>query len=146
MDVTDTLMKTVPFYSGLLRTAIVAVHDDGTVSVLEPESGRTLACDVLESPGGLQVALAPGDPVLVWHSGAREDRGVVLGRIGRATRSADRELEGQLVIETPKGLTLRCGKGSISIKADGRILIKGEHIVSHARQLNRIRGAGVAIN
>jgi hypothetical protein len=51
-----------------------------------------------------------------------------------------------LLIEAKKSLTLRVGDGSITIREDGKILIKGKDLVSHAKRMNRIRGGSVAIN
>jgi len=43
-------------------------------------------------------------------------------------------------------MTLRVGNGSITIRGDGKILIKGSDLVSHAQRTNRIRGGAVSIN
>jgi hypothetical protein len=52
----------------------------------------------------------------------------------------------ELVLEAKQSLTLRVGAGSITIREDGKILIKGTDLVSHARRTNRIRGGAVSIN
>jgi hypothetical protein len=51
-----------------------------------------------------------------------------------------------LVLEAKETVTLRCGDGSITIRADGKILIKGKDLVSHAQRANRIKGGSVSIN
>jgi len=51
-----------------------------------------------------------------------------------------------LLLEAKESLTLRVGDGSITIRADGKILIKGKELVSHAEKMNRIKGGAVAIN
>ncbi|MEZ6138536.1 MAG: DUF6484 domain-containing protein [Pirellulaceae bacterium] len=45
-----------------------------------------------------------------------------------------------------EGVEIRCGRSSIQLRSDGRILISGTSITSHARQRNRIKGGSVAIN
>jgi hypothetical protein len=41
---------------------------------------------------------------------------------------------------------LRCGEASISLSRDGKVVIRGRHIVSHASGVNRIRGGSVELN
>jgi hypothetical protein len=56
-------------------------------------------------------------------------------------------LEGRnLVIRGDETLELRCGRGSISINAEGHIVIKGQRVTSRARETNKVRGAVVLIN
>jgi hypothetical protein len=52
----------------------------------------------------------------------------------------------EVVLEAPKQLTLVCGKSSITLRSDGRVIIKGAEILSRASGTNKIRGASVAIN
>ena len=125
----------------MLRTTVAAVHDDGTVSVHQDDGGL-LQCDVL-APGGGAPFLTAGDTVLVWRPNVADELGVVLGRIGVSTTAATPDT---LVIEARKNLTLRCGEGSITFRDDGKILIKGKDLVSHAKRMNRVKGGAVAIN
>jgi hypothetical protein len=105
-------------------------------------------CDVLTTATA-PLDFAPGDEVLIWHPGRNEERAVILGRLG-ARRSAPSEPEpaapDELIIEAKKSLVLRVGNGSITIREDGKILIKGKDLVSHAQRTNRIKGGSVAIN
>jgi hypothetical protein len=43
-------------------------------------------------------------------------------------------------------ITLRCGEASITLNQDGKIVIRGKHVVSHAAGVNRIRGGSVQLN
>lgn len=143
--------------SSMVRAVVTAVGGEW-LDVLT--DAGLLRCDVLQR-GGEPLALARGDAVLVWHSGREVDRGVVLGRIGparppAATTPLDDEpaaasppsvdAPDELVIEAKKMVTLRVGNGSITIRDDGKILIKGSDLVSHAQRTNRIRGGAVSIN
>lgn len=57
------------------------------------------------------------------------------------------ELNGKtLVFEGKDEIVLRCGQGSITLRADGQIVLKGTKLVSRASQTNKIRGASVQIN
>ena len=126
----------------LVRTVVTRIHSDGSIAVLADE---TRPCDVLLMPGTER--LAPGDGVIVWYSEDSSTRPVVMGRVGTLPMEPERrEQPDEIVIEARQQLTLRCGDGSITIRQDGKILIKGRDLVSHARRLNRIRGGSVAIN
>ena len=128
--------------------------DPSTVMVEDPVSAVRVLCDVLvTSPEG-PPSLAVGDTVLVWMHEQRES-GVVIGRIGQSLappdavdRGPDHEepLPEVLVIEATESILLKVGGGSIEIRADGKILIKGTDLVSHAKRMNRIKGGAVSIN
>ena len=108
---------------------------------------EVITCDVLQAPArGQPVHLAAGDWVLVWRPGHEGDLAVVLGRIGREPAALPSEAPDELVLEAKQSLTLRVGDGSITIREDGKILIKGNDLVSHAKRLNRIKGGAVQIN
>ena|SRR5437868_105491 len=127
------------------RATVLKVATDGTViCTRDGEDLEAIPCQVLHTSDGPPPRLAPGDAVLVWLSGGD---GIVLGRIGGSRAPAKPAgPPDELVLEAKKGLTLKCGDGSITVRADGKILIKGRDLVSHARRLNRIKGGAVAIN
>ena len=93
--------------------------------------GLVLDAECLSSVPVLQA----GDRVLV-HLGSTP--AVIIGRIGGMPE--------ELVFEAGKNLTIRCGTGSIRLRADGRVLIEGLDIVSRARRAQRVTGAQVVIN
>jgi hypothetical protein len=131
--------------SGVLTDALArgTVHDigpDGSV-MIDGVPDRLL--DVLIAGQG-EVQLARGDEVVYWLPGDATERGVVFGRIGG---TAAKPVPPQtLTIEAGSCLTLRVGESSIEIRADGKILIKGHDLVSHAKRVNRIKGGAVSIN
>jgi hypothetical protein len=137
----------------IARGTVVEIAADGTVVALIDGSEEEVRCDVLQSARGDGALMAARDSILVWSSGRAGARGVVLGRIGATNAAAaqavapvDSGTPAELVIEATENLTLRCGQGSIMIRRDGRVLIKGNDLVSHAQRVNRIRGGSVAIN
>jgi hypothetical protein len=105
-------------------------------------------CDVIEAAAA--ATFAEGDEVLVWFPAASGERGVILGRV--TSGHIDNpppvldDTPDTLVLEAKHSLTLRVGAGSITIREDGKILIKGKDLVSHAQRLNRIKGGAVQIN
>jgi hypothetical protein len=57
-----------------------------------------------------------------------------------------REDEEQVVIEAKKNIVIRCGKASITLTKDGRIILRGEYVLSAATGMNLIKGGAVEIN
>ena len=43
-------------------------------------------------------------------------------------------------------IVLRCGKASITLTKAGKVLIKGDYVLSHSSGENRIRGGSISIN
>lgn len=109
-------------------------------------AGGELDAVLVQGAAGPLVRLVPGDEVLVLL--VEGGRAVVLGRVGPSAEAdaANSELPDEIVLEARKGMTLRVGEGSITLRADGKVLIKGRDLVSHARRMNRIRGGSVSLN
>lgn len=130
------------------RGEVVGTNADGRLLVRLTGEQTTLTCDVLVTSDSA-VRWEAGDQVLLWLS-AMDSTGVVLGRIGLAfpKRGAEdtKDVPDTLVLEAKQSLTLRVGDGSITIREDGKILIKGKDLVSHAQRMNRIKGGAVSIN
>ena len=152
MTKTELLIESMTQDKQIIRSEVLLVRADASVLVA-CESGRIdkILCNILETSDGNRLCLAAGDKVLVWLPESDEERGVVLGRIGPSRAPAvepekTQDTPGELVIEAKKNLTLKCGDGSITLRKDGKILIKGKDLVSQARRTNRIKGGSVAIN
>jgi hypothetical protein len=125
---------------------VIARPDDGGICQVELDSGQIVDCLMLLQPGTEQrKLLREGTPVLVWHSPGTTES-VILGQIGSHNPMSATASDDELVISARKSLTLKVGDGSITIREDGRILIKGKDLVSHAKRMNRIRGGSVQIN
>ena len=52
----------------------------------------------------------------------------------------------RITFDAREEIILRCGDGSVKLRKDGTIIIKGINLVSRARAANRIKGASVSIN
>jgi hypothetical protein len=101
---------------------------EGTPAVLLFEDGdprRPLLLGVLRSTTPLVDALVEGMP-----EGKREAR--VDGR--------------RVVVEGRDEVTLRCGKASLTLRADGKVVLRGVNLVSQADQVHKIRGGKVQVN
>jgi hypothetical protein len=59
----------------------------------------------------------------------------------------DAQIDGKRVtIEAEEEIVLKCGSGSITLRKDGKIVIKGMHLLSRSSGPNRIKGGSVQIN
>jgi len=143
------LSRVLPMQGSIAYGSVIDVEPDGSARV-EFGAGPAIRCDRIFTTDGPPPRLEAGDAVLVWTAPGADAHAVILGRIGSshapAVERAPDDTPDELVIEAKQNLTLKCGDGSITIRADGRILIKGRDLVSHAQRTNRIRGGSVAIN
>jgi hypothetical protein len=140
--------------TGLIRAVATALDSDGRVQVQvvdrDGNDDPSIWCTVLETSSADRLRVDVGDTLLVWL--AADDSAVILGRIERAAReqaeeaTEDDAVPAVLVVEAKEAITFRVGEGSITMRGDGKILIKGTDLVSHAKRMNRIKGGAVSIN
>lgn len=52
----------------------------------------------------------------------------------------------RICFNAEKEIVLKCGKSSITLTMAGKVIIKGEYVLSQSSGENRIRGGSVAIN
>lgn len=133
----------------MCRAEITTVLKDGRLVVRLDGEDREVTCDVLVTSRAA-LRWAAGEQALVWLPPVGATA-VVLGRVGprqssKPSTRPDDECPDTIVLEAKQSLTLRVGAGSITIREDGKILIKGKDLVSHAQGMNRIKGGAVAIN
>jgi hypothetical protein len=97
-----------------------------------------------------------GDVVLVFESG-NDRKPIILGhvvatglrrarQVGPAA-AAEVRIDGtSIVMDAEDSVTLRCGEASITLKRDGKVIVKGMNIISSARAANRIVGGSIELN
>jgi hypothetical protein len=142
-------VSSLEYAVGISRGVVTHIEEDGTAFVACDASDKGQAFDQLITSAHAKPVLAPSDSVLVWRSEQPHEKGVILGRIAgpdEGSRPVAENLPEELVLEATHALTLRVGDGSITIREDGKILIKGKDLVSHAQRMNRIKGGAVSIN
>jgi hypothetical protein len=80
---------------------------------------------------------------------------IILGCLQSSARASDTthvdaveiNADGErLVVTARQQVVLRCGNASITLNKDGKIVVKGTSVVTHADGVNRIRGGSVQIN
>lgn len=159
MAITDVFRRALAGELRLSRGRIAAVEPGGRARVrFEPAGTGDAVCDVLQI-GAEPPALHANDEVLVACAAEPGKPGVILGRVGPAPAEQESpaaapfpvgeprpETPREIVIEAGEELTLKCGEASIRITRDGKVVIRGEHILSRAKGTQRIKGGSVAIN
>lgn len=77
-------------------------------------------------------------------------RPLVIGRIQRLPQTATpavAQLDGErLEFTAEREIVLRCGKASITLTREGKVLIRGAYLSSRSSGVNRIKGGSVQIN
>lgn len=139
---------------------IVDVDQQGRISVAVDGIAVQAACleHVVRGPVGLPVSLI-GRQALVIFSGTQRQRPVIVGLVSvswgsppaapspSTSKAFTARVDGNnVLVEADDELTLRCGKASVTLTADGKILIKGMEIVSRALLAHKIKGGTVNIN
>lgn len=102
-----------------------------------------------------------GREVLLAFDGADTERPIIVGLLAEPLEDLIAlEITGQredlpdhavidgkrLTLEAEEEIVLKCGEGSITLRKDGKIIIKGTHLLSRASGPNRIKGGSVQIN
>jgi hypothetical protein len=133
----------VDFGAGALRARTTVPIDAATI-------GRAVA-----SKRGVLLLFENGDPALPIIIGLLEesDGGALLGQLltRSSTAPAPAPLEARLdgkrvVLEGREEVVLRCGEASITLKRDGKVLVRGTYVETQAKGINRIKGGAVKIN
>ena len=66
---------------------------------------------------------------------------------GKQQKPEETLIDGKrITIEAEDEIILKCGVGCITLRKDGKIVLKGTHIASRAKGMNKIKGATVRIN
>lgn len=124
-----------------VRATMLALDHEGLIQVRLPD-GRECGCEWLETGVGLSSPLVAGDTLLVLPPSIA-GAAVVLGRVGRYDPA---RASATAVLETTESLSLKCGEASIDLRADGKVMIRGDDVLVRAKGTQRIRAGTVAIN
>lgn len=82
-------------------------------------------------------------------------RPVIMGRLQRSARQEEKksaeavnlQLDGKrLTFTAEQEIVLRCGEASITLTRAGKVIIRGEYLLSRSTGTNRIKGGSVQIN
>lgn len=119
-----------------------------------PIAARVLASiDV----SALAFAADSGAEVLLSFDDEQTDRPIVVGLLHPATSAGaaapngverrEALVDGQrVVLNAQDEIVLRCGKASITLRRNGRIVLRGTYLETNSEGVNRVKGAAVRIN
>jgi len=66
---------------------------------------------------------------------------------GAGAAPAMARLDGErVVLEGKREVVLKCGEASITLRSDGKMVLRGAYVETYAKGVNRIKGASVKIN
>ncbi|MBC8071603.1 MAG: hypothetical protein IAG13_24975 [Deltaproteobacteria bacterium] len=93
-------------------------------------------------------AIARGGQVLLTFELGRPDLPIIMGLLHDGIDEPTvAHVDGQRVeIEGHDEIVLRCGLASITLRRNGRVVIRGTHVETRASGVNRIRGGSVQVN
>lgn len=141
---------------------IEVVEDDGFILVQDYQDSQVVyPCYFLRTTSGSLPEISIDDLVIYRVPEVNEEHGVVLGLIEKyatysskvAKKLKKREIKEMTTLEDKvlhikahDGLVIECGKSTIILTKEGKVQVKGNDILSRARGMNKIKGAGVNIN
>jgi hypothetical protein len=149
---------------GHLRGHAVGWEANGCLLVDYPGNphGPLAAKTTVPLEGVLPEGAAPGRPeVLLVFEQERSDRPIVVGviqppkdapgsdepRAEAAQQPLETLLDGRrVVLDAQDEIVLRCGEASITLRRNGRVVIRGAYVETRSRGVNRIKGGSVQIN
>ena len=131
---------------------VVTAWDDQGPTVDHPGNrrGPTRAGLTTAGPRARAVPAAVGRQAVLLIDPLGAGAPVLLGllqRPGDAADAVEARVDGRRVeIEGQDEIVLKCGEASITLRRNGRVVIRGAQVETRAAGLNRIRGGSVAIN
>jgi hypothetical protein len=150
--------------AGTARIAtIAALEPDGTPLVDLGERGAVVPARlaVRATRERMELAIAGHHQVVVLFEGGDRLRPLVVGFIETvdplpepAAPAPDARIpivevdaDGRrLVVTAQDELVLQCGQASITLRRNGRVIVRGTYVETHSEGTNRIRGGQVQIN
>jgi hypothetical protein len=135
---------------------LVGFGDDGA-PVIELSGKRAESCRALRAAA--LGADAVGREVVVAFEDGDVRHPIVLGVLDDGARgsarssaiAAERAIQidvgdERIELEVDREIVIRCGAASLTLCPDGRIVLRGSHLLSRATGSNRIKGGTVQIN
>jgi hypothetical protein len=147
-----------PLTPAVIIGMVMEIATDGTPLVNFP--GNQLDRPLPARSAGTMDARAIGAEVALLFEQGDPSKPLVIGVIqqspsarhaGEATKPLPKNIETsvdgeRLVITADKEIELRCGKASITLTKAGKVIIRGEFVLSRSAGVNRIKGGSVQIN
>jgi hypothetical protein len=140
--------------TGVVRARVVSVGEDGRVFVIAPGLERAKPASVATGIDlrTVRAALEAQHDALVVFEEADKERPIVLGFVTesglpRAFTAIEADVDGKRVrVVAQDEIVLECGKASITLRRNGKVVVRGTHVETSSEGTNRIKGGQVKIN
>ncbi len=108
---------------------------------------------VVMDPEQLERSVRDEAPVLLLFEEGDPGRPIIVGLLHErveapaAAPAVEVDADGKRVeVEAADELVLRCGKASLVLRRNGRVIIRGTYVETRSKGVNRIKGGSVLIN
>jgi Domain of unknown function (DUF6484) len=160
----DRLPETRVAAAGVDLAAIVGVTDDGPQVQFQPDGPSiTARLAVAITRERLDAAIAQCQQVVLLFEHGDRTRPIIIGFIESVPASAEpvdvgpvlpdrpsvveADVDGKRVRVTAQDeIVLQCGSASVTLRRNGRVIIRGTYVESRSDGTNRIKGGQVQIN
>jgi len=139
-------------FGGAVVGTLVGFGEDATTPFVTFAQQPGTAALAARTTSDLDSVHVGRDVVLIFENGD-PNRPIILGVMSSATRpnplseSVDIEADGErLVVVAKERIVLRCGRASITLTKEGKIVLQGDYVSSQSSGVLRIRGGSVQIN
>ena len=161
-------------FASLKQPPVSAAHLCFAAPITSPAVGRLHGFDLLDQPLISNLAACPnelvtarstvplrramiGRDVVLLFDGGEARAPIIMGVIEQQARQKESvtvsalgvmvEADGERhIIQAEREIVLRCGDASITLTRAGKVIIKGNYILSRASGYNKIKGAAIDIN
>jgi hypothetical protein len=153
----DRLPETLFDAAGVQLAAIVAVTEDGPQVQLQPDGPPSTArLAVAVTRERLEAAIAQCQQVVLLFEHGDRARPIIVGFIEatpapaqpvESTPVVEADVDGRRVRVTAQDeIILQCGSASVTLRRNGRVMIRGTYVETRSEGTNRIKGGQVQIN
>jgi hypothetical protein len=143
--------------SGVQLAAIVAVTDEGPQVQFQPDRpSMTARLAVAVTRERLDAAIERCQQVVLLFEHGDRTRPIIVGFIEttpapaqpvESTPVIEADVDGKRVRVTAQDeIVLQCGSASVTLRRNGRVVIRGTYVESRSDGTNRIKGGQVQIN
>ena len=135
-----------PIITGLLQDPVAAVNESPEPPAVDSSQAQPQARSQAEpaSPrrGSRPEAMQPE----AWRDEAAPSAEFE-AETGATLEAVEARVDGRRVeLEAADEIVLRCGKASIVLRRNGRVVIRGTYVETRSRGVNRVKGGSVEIN
>ena len=141
----ETDMRELPKLNGVVIGRLEGFAESGA-PLVSFEGSPTRGAHVARTLVAIRDAAVGSELALLFENDDAA-RPLVLGVVKPPEMRTSAEVDGEKIeIRASREISLRVGKASITLTADGKVLIRGEYLLSRSSGPNRIRGGSIELN